>query len=331
MGHAFSATGAVTGYTGSTVAVNQNYVYTEDEIRTCENRLRRAAAIVRTRIRAGMSDIEKIITVAEYVVRNCDYEIDFVKNQNAAAAICYHKAQCSGYSRAITYLLDKLGIWSIVVDGNASDGLGGGGSHAWNIVRVGGHYYHLDVTFMEAYNIGRVMTNAAHSYLFYDDKLMSKDHEWDRDFFPPCTDPTKALKENRIARATDAPENPKLGGVHDSAHEKKNTREFAKADLGVHGIRKSQGNTEPNRSGGAVTLNGKFGSEEDLKNTIREALRQRKRELEFTLDLTKLDSAVRARIVRACFDEAWAGMNVTVRVQITQIGADRFKMTMIYG
>jgi hypothetical protein len=78
-------------------------------------------------------------------------------------------------------------------------------------------------------------------------------------------------------------------------------------------------------------LNEKFGSEEALKNTIREALRQRKRELEFSLDLTKLDSAVPARIVRACFDEAWAGMNVSVRVQITQIGADRFKMTMIYG
>lgn len=311
MGHAFSAS---VGMGGTAVLVNMDYVYSEDEIRSCEAMLRRAVSIVRTRLRASMDEFEKIVTVAEYVVRNCDYEIDFVKNQNAAAAICYHKAQCSGYARAITYILDKLGIWSIVVDGYGGDGLGGGGPHAWNMVKVGSNYYHLDVTFMEAYNVGRV-TNAAHAYLFYDDVRFAKDHEWDKAYYPACTDSTKAMWDNRIARETDPTPPPRHAG---------GGRIPSPARGGIT-------RTPVSPAGKSIdTDTNHFTTENALKTAIRETLRKRKATLDFTLDPAMLRSVTPLNFIRKCFDDAWEGVNLSVNAQIIQVGTAHFKLHLTY-
>lgn len=50
--------------------------------------------------------------------------------------------QCSGYARSMQYLCDKAGITSMVVSGTTNENR----SHAWNIVKVDGEWYNLDVT-----------------------------------------------------------------------------------------------------------------------------------------------------------------------------------------
>ena len=54
-------------------------------------------------------------------------------------ALVNRVAVCDGYAEAYVYLLDKVGVESDVV---RSEQL----NHAWNIVQIGGKYYHVDVT-----------------------------------------------------------------------------------------------------------------------------------------------------------------------------------------
>ncbi|WP_408071553.1 Ig-like domain-containing protein [Butyrivibrio sp. JL13D10] len=81
-----------------------------------------------------------------------DYEGYEVQNpthicHTAYAALVLGKAVCDGYSQAFTYLLDYEGIniESVVVTG-----LGDGGGHAWNRVKLDGNWYEVDTTWDDA-------------------------------------------------------------------------------------------------------------------------------------------------------------------------------------
>ena len=54
---------------------------------------------------------------------------------------------CEGIAKSVKALCDQLGLWCIVVISENAPEKGIKYRHAWNIVRVGGRYYHLDATF----------------------------------------------------------------------------------------------------------------------------------------------------------------------------------------
>lgn len=60
---------------------------------------------------------------------------------SAFGALVNKKAVCEGYSRAMQFLLGKMGITAVTVTGT-----GGGEGHMWNAVNLWGEWYHLDVT-----------------------------------------------------------------------------------------------------------------------------------------------------------------------------------------
>ena len=51
------------------------------------------------------------------------------------------------YKRQVKILCDELGIWCIVALSDANPDKGIKYRHAWNVIRIDGKYYHLDVTF----------------------------------------------------------------------------------------------------------------------------------------------------------------------------------------
>ena len=65
------------------------------------------------------------------------------KNAHSAyGALIDRQCVCEGYAEIFQYLLYKRGILALRVTGIS----GRGGRHAWNIVRINGEYYHVDVT-----------------------------------------------------------------------------------------------------------------------------------------------------------------------------------------
>ncbi len=63
-------------------------------------------------------------------------------------------AVCAGYAHAMTYLLRLYGIEAAFVRGEIT---GGGGWHAWNLVRLEGEYYHLDATWDDNSNTAQAV------------------------------------------------------------------------------------------------------------------------------------------------------------------------------
>ena len=173
-----------------------NPIYSPTEINECNASIAKAIREVKSKVTPNMTDREKVILAADYIVKNTKYEINHKFNQNAASALHFGRAQCSGISKAMKLLMDELGVYCLLVTGISRDN-GVEGKHAWNIVRLDNKYYHLDITFMLGYNT-IVGAPIKRGYLFYDDARISKNHEWDRSQVPECNDGSKFIDDYNI-------------------------------------------------------------------------------------------------------------------------------------
>ncbi len=92
-------------------------------------------------ISESASDFDKALYVFETLINKVDYNPDSEENQNILSVFLYQSTVCQGYADAAWYLLDKLGIPSTIITGNANNE-----SHAWNLVYLDGAYYFMDIT-----------------------------------------------------------------------------------------------------------------------------------------------------------------------------------------
>ena len=104
----------------------------------------------------GESDFEKEVAVDRYLARNCRYEREAegakmdVRLRTAYSALANGSAVCAGYAEAVTLALRCLGIPCVRVNGEYYPGDGSVSGHAWNLVRIGGEWYHEDATWNDA-------------------------------------------------------------------------------------------------------------------------------------------------------------------------------------
>ncbi|MCR5104366.1 MAG: leucine-rich repeat protein [Eubacterium sp.] len=85
------------------------------------------------------SDLEKLIYINDYLVGLCEYDLNADHRYDAYGALVGHKAVCQGYSMAFKALAEKVGIPCYIVSSDQKN-------HAWNIVKLNGRFYMLDVT-----------------------------------------------------------------------------------------------------------------------------------------------------------------------------------------
>lgn len=86
----------------------------------------------------------QIRSVYEYIAQNVRYDSMIYEDFNvhsAYSAAIQGKAVCQGYSLLLYRLLQELGIKNRMIPGEA-----GGISHVWNIVKMNGLWYNMDVT-----------------------------------------------------------------------------------------------------------------------------------------------------------------------------------------
>jgi hypothetical protein len=88
------------------------------------------------------SDYGRIKSVYEYIINTTEYNASAPDNQCVQSALLNHSSVCAGYAKAFQYILHRMGYFCTYITGSIK----GGGDHAWNIVRIDGNYYHVDVT-----------------------------------------------------------------------------------------------------------------------------------------------------------------------------------------
>jgi len=90
----------------------------------------------------GMSDYQKAESIYNYIAENVHYANSASDDTYSAySALVNGTAVCQGYSQLLYRLFLEEGIPCRFVGG-----LGNGGNHAWNIAKIDGIYYQLDVT-----------------------------------------------------------------------------------------------------------------------------------------------------------------------------------------
>ena len=93
------------------------------------------------------NDYVKVCTIYDYMCENIVYDYDGLAAQNsnliytAYAALINKTSVCQGYANLFYRLALELGV-----DCRIITGMGNGGPHAWNIVKLNGKYYDLDAT-----------------------------------------------------------------------------------------------------------------------------------------------------------------------------------------
>lgn len=137
-------------------------------------------------IKDGMSEYDKEKAVYDYVFSQTHFNDDSLvaisdeseddESYNPYGFFHDHSTICVGNATTIKLFFDVLGIDSKIIHSTEN------GEHAWNVVKIDGKWYHLDVTFDGG--------NEAPDYAYFNVPDTAKDdgsYPWNKEDFPECT------------------------------------------------------------------------------------------------------------------------------------------------
>lgn len=99
----------------------------------------RVIANVVKNVDKSWSDMEKALYVNDYLARNCQYDAEAPNAHSSYGALVDKKAVCQGYALAFLELTRQLDVTCEMVTSKSVN-------HAWNMIKIGNSYYHVDVT-----------------------------------------------------------------------------------------------------------------------------------------------------------------------------------------
>lgn len=127
----------------------------------------------------GKTEEQKVRAVYDYIYGNVEYDRIHRKNEHyrlkstAYAALVNGCAVCQGYAVLTYRLLREAGLDARVITGTAVKS-SGTEYHAWNIVRVDGEYYNIDITWDKL--------SGDHGYYLRGEESFSADHIRDAEY-----------------------------------------------------------------------------------------------------------------------------------------------------
>ncbi len=89
---------------------------------------------------AGKNDYEKVKAIHDYIIDSVSYDTTLSRT-SAYDALINQSAVCEGYAMAAYRMFSEAGLETRIIAG-----LGDGAPHAWNIVKVDGRWYNIDLT-----------------------------------------------------------------------------------------------------------------------------------------------------------------------------------------
>lgn len=194
-------------YVDSTIKYNCNlwgyinviYIQYTDKIDVCQTQILQLDNIVDdiiSKMNGINTDEDKVVFLHDYISTHTEYDsnavsddLDSIDNSSYNAYGCLVKgvAVCQGMSDAFVLLCKKVGVYSSLVSSAEM-------VHAWNLVKLGDNYYHLDITWddtgsevgigYDGENFLDVKGFASHKYFIKsDEQIISLDHyAWEDTF-----------------------------------------------------------------------------------------------------------------------------------------------------
>lgn len=163
---------------------------------TRENAERRAAQLelaadnILKRISPTQTDAQKLLMIHDAIAQSCAYA-ELGHYDDAIGPLTEGYALCEGYAKAFLYVARRGGMQAMCVTGKSWRGE----LHVWNVARINGKYYNIDVTWDDD---DSYMGNVAHSCFAVPDRMFT-DHKTDLTAYQPpaCTDTAESYYRQR--------------------------------------------------------------------------------------------------------------------------------------
>ena len=170
-----------------------NYIYNKSDTAVLTEKVKKVCNKILSKV-TGRTEFEKELSLHDILVRNVLYD-DVAKNDilkfharsNTILGVLFcKKAVCEGIAKTFKFLLNALNIKCVVVKGKAIDDLTGRVDsdifHAWNIVKIDGNPYHVDLTWDINLSINNIVR---HEYFNLTDSDIGVDHVIEKRY-PSC-------------------------------------------------------------------------------------------------------------------------------------------------
>ena len=126
-------------YDGSSYKVSLGYTISPSQYAGMKQQLDAAVQEVISGITDEMTDVEKALYIHDFIILNCGYD-QKGDSFDMYSCLVNGSAVCQGYSLAYMYILKNyLDIDCTIVYSETMN-------HAWNYVKIGGSWYHVDLT-----------------------------------------------------------------------------------------------------------------------------------------------------------------------------------------
>ena len=142
-------------YTKTVTSVIPQYAMTQSEVTAALEIFNIGVSRALKEVDSSMSDLQKALTIHDYICAYAIYPQIYDENGNYVAAWdldIYHSAYgffkdynavCAGYTLTFSYLMKQLDIECEYVSSNAME-------HAWNKIKLDGNWYNIDITYDNA-------------------------------------------------------------------------------------------------------------------------------------------------------------------------------------
>lgn len=171
------------------------YLFPREEIPTLREAFNaKVDKVISEIIKPGMTDFQKELVIHNYITKYTSYDEDnFLKDtvpaedHTAYGVLMKGTGVCDGYAKVTKLLADKVGLDCSIVSGKVrnKDGVVWN-LHAWNLIKLNGKYYQLDVTWDDP--IPDNPDVEFYNYFNITDKEISANHKWESSKYPVSDD-----------------------------------------------------------------------------------------------------------------------------------------------
>lgn len=132
-----SLIGLVCRKNGKDTDVEAKYRTTKEQETYVDNEVNN---IIKAIIKDNMTEYDKVYAINQYLVNRFEYDYTLVNN-NSYLALVNNTTTCQGYSMVAYKLFKAAGIDARIIVGQINNI-----NHGWNLVKVDGNWYHVDIT-----------------------------------------------------------------------------------------------------------------------------------------------------------------------------------------
>lgn len=138
------------GYNDTQTTIQLYSVVSQSQCNTMIQQMNAKVSALVKAMPSGLSELDREVYLFDYLVKTCTYDTAAAADSTQWKAFTSYGALveghvvCEGYSRAMQLLSSYAGLQCMLLTGQ-SDGV----NHMWNLMKIGGNWYHLDITWCD--------------------------------------------------------------------------------------------------------------------------------------------------------------------------------------